>query len=163
AHGMAARRRIDLDRGAQHGRAFIPLAKLHQAMPKIEERTRMGRLPRQDLAIVPDGTRELTLIEKCSCKTKKRLRMTRHLPQHAREHRLRVRGFPAIETDRTQEHIEIRHWRRELLSAPQYGFCIGEPTHLAIGRSKLLERRSKYRVTRRGALEPCERLSHSPR
>src|SRR5215510_11764772 len=149
---MAAHRRINLDRVAQYGHAFIPLAKLHQAVPKMEKRARMGRLPRQDLPILLGGAHELTLIEQRSCQPIERLRVARHLRQNAREDGLRLHRIAAIETDRAQEHIEIRHRRRELLPAPENGFRIGEPTHLAIGRTKLLERRSKYRPARYGAL-----------
>src|SRR5262245_19387741 len=114
---MTARRRINLERGAQYGHAFIPLAKLHQAVPKIEQCAHMPRLPRQDLAIVPGGSHELTLIDKRSAETKQRLRMTRHLRQDAREGFLRLRWIAAIEIDRTQKNVEIRHGRSEFLSA----------------------------------------------
>src|SRR5262245_29025754 len=84
--------------------------------------------------------------------------MTRRLRQDTHEDGLRLHRFASVETDGTQEHIEIRHGRRDLLSTPQDRFRLGVPTHLTIGRTKLLERRGKYRPTRCGALEPCKRL-----
>src|SRR5262249_5948525 len=123
-------------------------------MPKIEQRAHVVWLPHQDLAIVPGGSHELTLIDERGSETKERLRMTRHLRQNAREDFLRFRGIAAIEADRAQEDVEIRHGRSELLPAPQHSLGIGEPTQLPIGRSKLLERWSKHRPARGGALEP---------
>src|SRR5215470_5371049 len=84
--------------------------------------------------------------------------MTRRLRQDTHEGGLRLHWFASVETDGTQEHIEIRHGRRDFLSTPQDRFRFGVPTHLAIGRTIFLECRGKYRPARYGALEPCERL-----
>src|SRR5262249_30443669 len=92
---------INLDHGPQHGHAFVPLAKLHQAVAKIKKRANMRRLARQDLTIVLRGTRELPLIDKRSTKTKERFRMTRHPCQNAWEERLCIHRIAAIETNRT--------------------------------------------------------------